>query len=228
MKETLDNIISFLKGLAQPGITVMAIIVFLGYAGSGKFSPDQVWQVVVGVIVFWFGYTAFKFGTGGDESKKAESPALGTSPKVEGWGDPCGCDECTGNTPPVIPFAPANPEGSSRVEQVIDSIFEDLAADDIPSDVSAVSARIVSWLGAHEGELTGNERAELIQAGINYASSAYVTVTGLKDVPRNYAAVADYNKWWRNNKAACKAPAGQAKAVLMTLRDLLKRRDGVA
>jgi hypothetical protein len=228
MKEALEMVIAFIKGLMQPLITVVGLGMGWFLVMTGKVSPDQAWLIPVGIIAYWF---ADKSGIW-DKLFKGESPkvntsTIGTSPKVEGWGD-CDCDECTSNTPPVIPFAPATPEGSPKVEKVIDSIFEDLEADGIKPDVSAVSSRIVSWLGAHEGELTGAERAELIQAGINYASNAYVTVTGLQSVPKFYAEVADYNKWWRNNKAACKAPAGAAKAVLMTLRDLLGRRDGVA
>jgi hypothetical protein len=227
MKDTMEAIISFTKGMMQPLITMAMMVVFIGFAGSGKLPVEWTLGLISATLLFWFGYTAVKNFNSVDSSPKVNTSTIGTSPKVEGWGD-CDCDECTGNTPPVIPFAPATPEGSPKVEKVIDSIFEDLAADGIKPDVSSVSSRIVSWLGAHEGELTGAERAELIQAGINYASNAYVTVTGLQSVPKFYAEVADYNKWWRNNKAACKAPAGAAKAVLMTLRDLLGRRDGVA
>lgn len=228
MKDYIENFLTLLKGMMQPVLTIVMAVVFFGFAMQGKFTGDQVWQVVVGVIVFWFGYTAFKFGTGGDSAPKANTSTIGTSPKVEGWGDPCDCDECTGNTPPVIPFAPATPEGSPKVEDVIDSIFDDLAADGIPPNVSAVSARIVSWLGAHEDELTKAEKKELVQAGINYASSAYTTVTGLTPVPTSYDEVADYNKWWRNNQKSCKAPKSEARAVLMTLRDLLRRRADLA
>jgi hypothetical protein len=230
MKETLDNIITFLKGLAQPGITVMAVIVFLGYAGSKLFTPDQVYNVIVGVIVFWFGYTAFKFGIKDDSSPKADSPVVtGSLGTVKGWGEPCAncaADGYQDDNTDYSGFPPAAPDlDGDKVGGILDSIFDDAAADGLPNDVAYVSSHIVSYLGAHGDELNDADKEELIQCGINYAETAYRSVTGLKKVPATYAEAADYNKWWRENKAKCKAPVGKAKAVFMTLRDLLNRRD---
>jgi hypothetical protein len=66
MKDFLDTLADFFKKLMQPAITIAVVIVFIGFSLSGRFNADQVWQIVVGVILFWFGYTAFKFGTGND------------------------------------------------------------------------------------------------------------------------------------------------------------------
>jgi hypothetical protein len=223
MKDWIENFLTLCKGMMQPLLTIVMAIVFFSYAASSKFSPDQVWQVVVGVIVFWFGYTAFKFGTGKDESPKANSPIV-TGSKVSGLGAPCyDYDNETVSTG----FSPVGNTNNSDVDKIIQGIFADLKADGITADVASVSARIVSYLGAHGDELDYADLSSLIDAGINYASTAYTEVTGLKKVPLTYAEVADFNRWWRNNKAACKAPAGQSKAVLMTLRDLLNRKENI-
>ena len=62
MKEFFDVLSDFLKKIMQPFLTVAVVIVFMAFALSGKFTSDQVFQIVCGVILFWFGYTAFKFG----------------------------------------------------------------------------------------------------------------------------------------------------------------------
>jgi len=62
MKEFFDVLSDFLKKIMQPFLTVAVVIVFMAFALSGKFATDQVFQIVCGVILFWFGYTAFKFG----------------------------------------------------------------------------------------------------------------------------------------------------------------------
>jgi hypothetical protein len=223
MKEILDNVADFIKKLMQPMLTFVAVAVFFMYAGRQWFTSDQVFWVVGGIILFWFGYTAIKNFNYKDESPKAEGPIV-TGSKVSGWGAPCDdYDNETVNTG----FSPVGNTNNGEVDKIIQGIFADLKADGITADVASVSARIVSYLGAHGDELDYADLSSLIDAGINYASTAYTEVTGLKKVPLTYAEVADFNRWWRNNKAACKAPAGQAKAVLMTLRDLLNRKENI-
>lgn len=217
------RIIDFIKGLMQPMITIVMAITFLGYAGAGKFEPIQVFGVIVSVLGFWFGFKLLKDFTynGKDESPKADTPTITPSGgKVAG----IGC------APPVtddwgyeLGDAESPPEADGAVDQAIDSIYADLKADGVKSTTAAVAARVVSWLGAHSGELTKAEEKEIIEWGIQNAQYSYVATTGLQKAPSTYAEVADYNKWWRENQAACKAPKGEARAVLMTLRDLLKR-----
>jgi len=228
-----EKIIAFLKGVMQPFLTVAMIIVFVAFAMSGKFTADQVWQVCVGIIVFWFGYTAFKFGTGssgtGDgSSPKANSPVTGGQPAVQGWGQPC--ESCGTESSDESDFEMDDekpPEPIDKVDDIINGLFYDLQEDGVKSTSAAVASRVVSWLGAHQDELNEAEKKDLIAFGLDLAKKAYATTTGLDKVPAKYSEVSDYNKWWRENQKACKAPKGEARAVLMTLRDLLKRSEAL-
>jgi hypothetical protein len=220
MKEILDNVADFIKKLMQPMLTFVAVAVFFMYAGKQWFTSDQVFWVVGGIILFWFGYTAIKNFTYSDP--KANPPITGTPGKVAGWGD-CGTDSSAANwLKPDVTY-----DDGDVVAETINDIMAQAKKDGLEADTAYVASHIVSWLASHEDELTDAEKKELIGYGIDYAEDAYLSVTGLKKVPQTYAEVADYNKWWRNNKAACKAPAGQAKAVLMTLRDLLNRKENI-
>jgi hypothetical protein len=215
----------FVKSLMQPMITIAMMIVFIGYAGQKLFTSDQVWQVVVGVLVFWFGYTAFKFGTGKDEAPKADTPTITPS-----GGKVAGIGNCAPSTTSSVAddwgyeLDDAEiPEAAVAVDEAIDEIYAGLKADGVKTSTAAVASRVVSWLGSNVGRLTKSEEKELLNWGIQSAQYAYLSTTGLDNVPTKYAEVADYNKWWRENQQACKAPKAEAKAILMTLRDLLKR-----
>jgi len=84
MKDIFTNVTEFIKSLMQPAITLVMAWVFLSYALRGIFSVDQVWQVVVGVLIFWFGYTAIKnfnftgAGNGKEQSPKANGGGIST------------------------------------------------------------------------------------------------------------------------------------------------------
>lgn len=222
MKEIIDNVIGFIKGLMQPLVTLLALMVAWFLVVNKLVDPKDAWLLVIGVIAFWFGKTAGLFG-GGDSSPKANGPIETNNNKLEGWGS---CDDTDYDNETVnTGFSPAKNTSAGKVDGIIAGIFSDLKDDGIKPDVAAVSARIVSYLGAHGDELSNADLEELINVGINYAGTAYSEVTGLSPVPATYAEVADYNKWWRNNQKACKANKGEARAVLMTLRDLLRRRD---
>jgi hypothetical protein len=208
----------------QPLITIFALMVGGQLIASGKVSAEQAWLIPVGVIAYWF---ADKSGIWDKlfkgESPKADTSTIGTSPKVEGWGAPCDdydYDNETVNTG----FTPAGKTGGKTVDNILDGIFAEAKADGLPNDVAYVSSHIVSYLGAHGDELDDYTKEQLILAGINYAETAYTEVTGLTKLP-TYATSRDYNKWWRDNSAKCSAPKGQAKAVFMTLRDLLARKE---
>jgi hypothetical protein len=220
------RIIEFIKGLMQPAITVVMAIVFLGYAGQKLFTTDQVWQVVVGVLVFWFGYTAIKSFTynGKDESPKADSPVIGSGAPVQGIGAPCAPSATASSADNWTPIPDAEvPEYGGKVDEIIEQLYKDIKADGLKPTVAAIGSYVVSWLGAHESELTPAEKKEMLDYGIECASYAYESTTGLGKIPTKYAEIADYNKWWRENQKACKAPKAEARAVLMALRDLLKR-----
>jgi hypothetical protein len=224
------RIIEFIKGLCQPGITIVMAVVFLSYAGAKLWAPDQVYNVVVGVLLFWFGYTAIKsFNFNGkDSSPKADTPTITPSGgKVAGIGN---CAPSTASSVDEWGYELDDaeiPEADGAVDQAIDAIYADLKADNVKPTTAAVAARVVSWLGSHVGELNKTDEKELLAWGIQNAQYAYVSTTGLKDAPTKYAEVADYNKWWRENQQACKAPKAEAKAILMTLRDLLKRKEAL-
>lgn len=219
------RIIDFIKGLMQPMITIVMAVTFLGYAGAGKFEPIQVFGVIVSVLGFWFGFKLLKDFTynGKDESPKADTPTITPS-----GGKVAGIGNCAPTASSVDDWGyelddAQIPEADGAVDQAIDAIYADLKADGVKPTTAAVAARVVSWLGAHSGELTKAEEKEIIDWGIQNAQYAYVSKTGLSKAPTTYAEVADYNKWWRENQQACKAPKAEAKAILMTLRDLLKR-----
>lgn len=76
MKEIFENVASFIKSLMQPLLTLVSVFVFLSLAQSG-FDPQKIFLVVVGVIGFWFGYTAiknFNFTNGSSAGSKVEPP----------------------------------------------------------------------------------------------------------------------------------------------------------
>ena len=75
-KEIVDLIISFLKGLMQPLITFVAVIILFALAKNG-YDQDKIFAVVGMVILFWFGYTAIKNFNFNGKSKD-------DSPKVSG------------------------------------------------------------------------------------------------------------------------------------------------
>lgn len=71
------KVIDFIKGLMQPALTAVAIVIFAILSLNGTFPGGDVFQVVVGIIIFWFGYTGLKnFNFNKDDSKKASSQAV--------------------------------------------------------------------------------------------------------------------------------------------------------
>lgn len=76
MKDIFTNIVDFVKGLMQPLLTLVSVFVFLSLAQSG-YDQGKIFMVVVGVILFWFGYTAiknFNFTNGSSAGNKVEPP----------------------------------------------------------------------------------------------------------------------------------------------------------
>jgi hypothetical protein len=54
MKDALDLVIGFIKGLMQPIITIFALYVGASLIASGKVSAEQAWLIPIGVITYWF------------------------------------------------------------------------------------------------------------------------------------------------------------------------------
>jgi hypothetical protein len=117
-------------------------------------------------------------------------------------------------------------DATDRVVGIVNGIFTELKKDGIDPTDAAVSARIVSWLGAHGDELDKDELKELIGVGIDYASAAFQDAVDSDEAPETYAEVANPQKFWTSFKKKCSVKDyGVARGPLMTLRDLLKRRD---
>jgi hypothetical protein len=180
----------------------------------------------------------FYFRTSGNATTEslpkanALPPIVGTGGKVQGIG-PAPITGTSGNCAPSATASSADnwtpipdaevPEYGGKVDEIIEQLYKDIKADGLKPTTAAIGSYVVSWLGAHESELTPAEKKEMLDYGIECASYAYESTTGLGKIPTKYAEIADYNKWWRENQKACKAPKAEARAVLMTLRDLLKR-----
>ncbi len=80
MKEFIATIVDGIKSLMQPLITFVAIAIFFTMSMAGQFPAGDVYKVVVGVLLFWFGYTAIKsFNFNGN----GKSNGNGTSPKAD-------------------------------------------------------------------------------------------------------------------------------------------------
>jgi hypothetical protein len=59
MDELSDKLINFIKGLMQPAITIVSIIIILFILIYGKTGApyDQLFGLALGVVAFWFGKT---------------------------------------------------------------------------------------------------------------------------------------------------------------------------
>jgi hypothetical protein len=213
---------------------IMLIGFFLLLAISGKLGTNiETMAAILSPILVLV--MQFYFRTSGNATTETLPKAnalpsiVGTGGKVQGIGPAPASGYCAPATTSSDESAfemdeAVDPNFDGKVDKVINGIYDDLKADGIKTTVAAVASRVVSWLGAHGDELTDAEREDLIDYGIDCASEGYVKVTGLTKVP-TYENSRDYNKWWRENSVACKAPKAEAKAVFMTLRDLLNRKE---
>ncbi len=240
MKEAFDLIADFIKKLMQPMLTFVMVVIFYFYAASGKFTPDQVWQVAVGVIVFWFGYTAIKNfnfnGTNGNGTlPKADGP-IGTIPAPAGWGtcQTCGSDTgtsktaYTGSTVGFTPIAATDTptDQINPVDKAIDGIIKDIEADGIKSNVASLSARMISWFANHSDELLPAEQQQFIATGLAYASRAFNEATGYPP-PLTFVEVERPQTYWLNLPKQCKN-CGDAvgRPLVMALRNWLRLKEG--
>jgi hypothetical protein len=68
IKEGIAALLDLIKGLMQPLITVVAVILLLALAQSG-YDQDKIFALSGVVLLFWFGYTAIKnFNFNGKDS----------------------------------------------------------------------------------------------------------------------------------------------------------------
>lgn len=54
-----EKIIEFIKGLMQPLITIIAVIILFVLV-TNNYDPDKMFALAGGVLLFWFGYTGLK------------------------------------------------------------------------------------------------------------------------------------------------------------------------
>jgi hypothetical protein len=75
-----EKVISFLKGLMQPAITIVALIIILFILIYGKTGApyDQLFWLACGVVGFWFGKTIGLFG----DAKTATTTNADTTTKL--------------------------------------------------------------------------------------------------------------------------------------------------
>ena len=103
MQEFFDSIISFIKGLMQPLITIFALYVGASLISSGKVTADQAWLIPVGVIAYWF---ADKSGIWDALFGKAKSggsvESTGTPPKATSGISTAVADDVAAKTAQII------------------------------------------------------------------------------------------------------------------------------
>jgi len=112
------------------------------------------------------------------------------------------------------------------IDGIIKQIERDIIEDGLEVTDAAVASRIVSYYSIHSDELTQEQKEELLDYGIDLASVAFEELSGV-EAPMSYDEVADFNKYWRSIVMGCKVPKEQVRPILMTLRDLLRKRESI-
>jgi hypothetical protein len=240
MKEFFDILADFVKKMMQPLITFTALLVFMTYAGQKLFTSDQVYWVVGGVILFWFGYTAIKnFNFNGkDESPKAEgSSGLVGSRVNPGWGNCEGCEdenpwgytESSKTASTAENWASVTGKGTDDTltpfQKHFKAVQDDLEDDGIDLTDEAYASRMLPYLGNHEDDMDDATKEQWVRVGLQRAINAFEAKSGM-DAPDSYDDVADHQKWWRSNKKTCAVKDwGIIKPLLMNLRAWLKLSD---
>jgi hypothetical protein len=247
MKEFIDNFLTLCKGMMQPLLTIVMAIVFFSYAALKLFTPDQVWQVVVGVIVFWFGYTAFKFGTGNgtDESPKADSPVTGDpviTPMgaVQGWGE---CENCgdpavpvtayKGYTPPAWQsVARANTAPSANIKESVvvlpptDAVNQ-IINDTEPENQTGLAMKFKDKMIYLWNDMGPAMQVAYLDQAITLAKDAWLVFIGTntgQNAPTRYEEMEPENIYYGALKKACgdKWNPTASRGAIDILHDLLK------
>jgi hypothetical protein len=231
-----QRIIDFIKNLMQPILTVVAILLFWGMAIAGKFPAEDVEKVVVGIILFWFGYTAIKNFTYTGKSG-GDTESTGTPPKASSGASTAAADGAAVGANYNVPAdtwngqggwdsqkATAIPEPEPQVEVTkfdrvdFDKKVVEMAKNTLSwSDMSPASlynaAVTVYWAMFPVGDKVS---LEMIQALIDYAEPAFMQIFELdsaKWTPQSYMT-------WLNTPAdkcggVCKPPITEGKKVML-------------
>jgi len=170
-----QKIIDFIKGLMQPALTLVAIVLLFMMSVSGAFPSGDVFKVVVGIILFWFGYTGIKNFTFTGNGK-----SNGTTPKANGGTSTAtvtGDDSATLPEPVTISpqqvtvFDPA--DFKARVNTLCDSVISWQKKN--PS--SLFSAAYDVYWGMNFDNIQAHKDA--LDALIGYAKESFREIWGL-------------------------------------------------
>lgn len=122
-----EKLLDFIKGLMQPALTVVAVILFASMSLGGQFAADDVFKVLVGIFLFWFGYTGIKNFT--FTGKAGKDVGNGQPPKVTS-----GQSSSTVVSEPVVtPSAVDEPEPQPKIPAQIFTEADDKA--EVPDEV---------------------------------------------------------------------------------------------
>lgn len=79
-----EKIIEFIKGLMQPLITIIAVIILFVLV-TNNYDPDKMFALAGGVLLFWFGYTGLKnfTFTGSAKNTTVEMKPKDETPKAD-------------------------------------------------------------------------------------------------------------------------------------------------
>lgn len=223
------KIVDFIKGLMQPALTLVAICLFWAMSVAGKFPPEDVYKVVVGIILFWFGYTFVKnfnftgtsnggTGTTGTPPKAnsgASTAAAGDVAATDTWDDQGGWDsqKATASMPTEEPVEVTKFDRASFDQKVKDMAKSTISWSDM-SPMSLYNAAVNVYWGLFP--VGDKVSLDMIQALIDYAESAFMEIFEL-----------DYSEWtpqtymtWLNTPAdkcdgVCKPPITEGKKVIL-------------
>lgn len=226
-----DVIISFIKGLMQPIITIFALYVGASLIAEGKVTADQAWLIPVGVIAYWF---ADKSGIWDTLFGKAKSS--GESPKASSGTQ-------AGSVIATLSETPANvgsgQNWASYAEQKAANDASKTATQtevakfdraDFDQKVTTLAKNTLSWSDLSPASLynaavtvywgmfplTVNVNLDMINTLIEYAESAFMQIFELdsaKWTPQTYMT-------WLNTPAdkcggVCKPPITEGKKTLL-------------
>ncbi len=199
-----QKIIDFIKGLMQPIITVMAMFIFFLYAMNGKFDADLVGKVVIGIILFWFGYTAIKNFTFTGNGK-----GNGTLPKANG-----------GTVEPTDTGVPEyNPDEAVEIPEQIVTKFDKV---NFEARVIALCNSVIAWANKSASSLFNaamnifwslkfdniQAHRDAIDEMISYAEDSFCEIWGIPGSVGNPIAYATEHLNDDFGCTTCKRPAG--------------------
>ena len=225
----LDKIISFAKAMMQPALTLVAVILLFTMSISGAFPSADVFKVVVGIILFWFGYTGIKnFTFNGKSGGNTES--TGTPPKASSGTSATAADGAAA-TDSWQGQGGWDAQNSAAVPEPVPVVeITKFDRKDFDKKVKAMAKSVISWanmspmslynaaVNVYWGLFPVGDKVSLdmVQALIDYAEAAFMQIFDL-----------DYSEWtpqtymtWLNTPAdkcdgVCKPPITEGRKVIL-------------